>query len=163
MTWRVIAKPLSTAEMTVAALPTVAQAFTLDSTKPHKLLKEVVAGVINHNPSFTTMVMELWSDNAGAPCQLIATSTNSKARVNLLPTADNFGLSFAYFYFNKIHLRAGVTYWLALKATGYTYSASNHIAWRHAYPDPQYRTGLTLNAAKGAKTPLEFSVITADL
>lgn len=163
MTWRMICKPLSTAEMTVASLPTVAQAFTLDSTKPHKILRKVVAGVFAHNPAFTALTMELWSDNGGVPCQLIATSTNSKARANLLPTADNFGITFAFFLFNDIPLRAGVKYWLALKSTGYTYAALTHLAWRHSWPDPQYQTGLTLTTVMGAKMPLEATIITADL
>ena len=163
MTWRMICKPLETAETAVGDVPTVAQGFTLSSTAGHKILRKVVIGIFAHNPTFTTVVMELWSDNGGSPGKLIATSTNSKARANLLPTADNFGICFAFFNFADIPLRAGVKYWLAVKATGYTYSASAHIAWRHTWPDPQYQTGLTLTTVKGAKLPLEATLIMADL
>lgn len=163
MTWRMICKPLETAEMTVGNVPTVYQGFTLSSTAPSKLLRGVMVAVFAHNPnSFTGLCLELWSDNGG-PSKLIATSTNTKVRADLLPTSDNYGICFLPFTFADIPLRAGAKYHLALKAVGYTYSSSAHLAWKHSFPDPQYRTGLTITIVKAATMPLEFDLITADL
>lgn len=160
MSCKLIGKPIETIEMSSAQ--TVAQSFTLSSTGRNKLLQAVTVGLCVENPTMTSLTFELWSDNAGAPGKMIAQSTNAKTRAMLLPT-NNYGFGWFHFTFNKIPLRAGSTYWLVPRCTGYTYSANNHLAWKHAYPDPQYRTGLTLSAIRGAEHPLECSFIMADL
>lgn len=162
MTWRIIGIPIDTADA-APSVPTIYQTFTLDSDEGNKLLRHAIAGIIAHNPTFTAITMKIWADSAGSPSKLIATSTNSKVRSDLLAGAQNYGVCWAKFTFNDLPLKAGATYHLSLNVTGYTYGASTHLAWRKSYPDPQYRTGLTLNAAKGAKHPLELVLITADL
>lgn len=163
MTCRLIGKPIETAEMSDTP-PAVTQKFTLSSTEPNKVLRAVVLALAVENPSMTALTLSLWSDKAGSPSKLIATSSNSKSRSDLLGgSTDNYGFGWFGFIFNKVPLRAGSTYHLALRCTGYTYSANQHLAWLFAYPDPPYRTGITLTAAKGANHPLFASIITAEL
>lgn len=162
MGWRMLGKPIETAEMS-ASPPTVAQKFTLSAAEPNQLLKSIAVGIIAHDPSFTALTLELWSDQGGSPSKLIATSTSSKVRSDLLPTADDYGVCFSGFEFAGVPLKSGASYWIALRATGYAYTSSSHLAWRLSYPDPQYRTGLTLNATKSPNHPFEFGLITADL
>lgn len=160
--WNMIGRQLDTSEMVPGSVPVVCQAFTLSSTGPQKILRGVVAGLIAHNPTFTGLCMELWSDNGGAS-KLIATSTNTKARSDLLPTSDNYGKCDVPFTFADVPLRAGTKYWLALKAATYTYSSSAHLAWRHSWPDPQYASGFDKNVVHAGTHPLEFTLIMGDL
>lgn len=162
MTWRIIGKPIDTADA-APSTPTIYQPLTLDADAGNKLLRAAVAGIVAHNPTFTALTMKIWADSGGSPTKLIATSTNSLVRSDLLSGTDNYGVCWAKFTFNDLPLKAGATYHFSLNVTGYTYGALTHLAWRKSYPDPQYRAGLTLNAAKGAKHPLELVLITADL
>ena len=163
MSCRLIGKPIETSEMSDTP-PAVTQKFTLSSSEPNKVLKAVVCALAVENPTMTALTLSLWSNQGGSPSKLIATSTNSKTRSQLLgASANNYGFGWFGFTFNGIALRAGASYHLALRCTGYTYAAGTHIGWLFAYPDPPYRTGITLNAAKGANHPLFASIITADL
>lgn len=162
MTCRVIAKPIETAEM--SGTPTIGQSFTLSSTGGNKVLKGAVVCLCIENPTMTALTLELWSNNGGAPGKLIAASTTSKSRSDLLGgSADNYALGWYGFSFPLTALKAGATYWLVLRCTGYTYTANTHLAWRHDYPDPKYQDGVTMNAVKGAEHPLDVGLIMADL
>lgn len=162
MSCRLIGKPIETNEM--SSTLTVSQKLTLSSTLPSRVLRAVVVGLMVENPSMTALTFALYSDNGGSPGKLIATSTNSKTRSQLLgASANNYGFGWFYFQFNKIPLRAGATYHLVPRCTGYTYSENQHLAWMFGYPDPPYRTGITLTAPKGAEHPLFASFLTAVL
>ena len=164
MTCRLIGRPIETAEMS-ATVPTLTQGVTPDAIEGNKALKAVIVALHIENPVMTALSMELWSGSATAPTKLIAASTNSKTLAQLLGNHPTDDYAFGWFYFNfaNIPLRAGATYWIAMRCTGYTYSANQHIGWKHAYPDQPARSGVTLTAVKGAEHPLEVNFITAPL
>jgi hypothetical protein len=154
MSWRMIGKPISTAEMAAA---TVYQTLTMPAVG-NKLLKAATAGVIFYNdPAFVNLHMRLYTSGG----TLLATSA-AWAKADIL-TLDHAYKSIGFTFTSPFPLTAGSSYRFALYATGYTGDASTHISWRHAYPDPQYREGLTLEAANGDNHPLELSVIGADI
>ena len=162
MTWRVLVKPIDTTDA-APSVPTVYQSMTMNASAPNKLLGHAVAGIYLHNPTFTAMTMKIWADQGGSPSKLIATSSNSKARSDLLRTSDNYGVCWAKFNFGGLPLKAGSKYHFSLHITGYTYGSTSFLGWRHSYPDPQYRSGLTLNAVKAAMCPLDLVLLTAAL
>jgi len=157
MTWRMIGKPYETADVT--AVPSITQRFT-HAGPPH-VLRGVDVGVIFYNdPTFTSITLELWSDRASGAGALIAQSSTNYTKLACMES-QNSAYKVLGFTFPDVALRNGAFYRLALRPAGYTGNAAAHIAWRFSYPDPQYRGGLTLNAAKGANTPFEFSIISA--
>ena len=157
MSWRMIGKPIATADVT--AVPSITQRFQV--TSGNSLLRGVSVGVIFYNdPAFTALSLELWSDRASGAGALIATSSNSYTKVQCLE-GENSAYKILGFTFQDLPIKDNSFYRLALRPTVYTGDATAHIAWRLSYPDPQYRTGLTLNAAKGANSPFEFSIISA--
>ena len=110
----------------------------------NSILTQIVTGIILHNPSsFTGLVMRVYSDNGGSPGSLIATSTNSWSKTQLLLT-HNYGVKWVYFNFNNVNLRQGLTYHYILEgASSYTAdtdtSAGNsYIGWRIDYPEGIY-------------------------
>lgn len=162
MGWRMIGKPITTAEMS-ATVPTIYQSVKISSGEPNRILKGLVAGVIFYNaPSFTSLALEIWSDLGGSPGKLIATSTNSHLASTILANEDH-AYRLLGFTFSSVPMKDNQLYHVALRASSYTGDSTSHIAWRNSYPDPQYRTGLTLNAAKGAKHPMELSLISAEV
>ena len=81
--------------------------------------------------------MKLYASRDSAPAGIIATSTSSWSKADLLTTYSN-GAKEIYFEFNYIPLQKDTTYHLVLNCSGYTYSDSNHMAWRKGWPDPIY-------------------------
>lgn len=157
MTWRHIVKPYDTGDMS-ATVPTVFQRFKLPTSIGNHLLHGMHAGVIVvGNPTFTALTMELWSDDGDGPGKLIATSSTSwlKAQIHTL----NHAVKQVGFAFNKVPLRSGLYYCAALRASGYTGADASYLGWRYSYPDPQYRTGLTIEVVKGLYFPFDLSVI----
>jgi hypothetical protein len=152
MTWRNLVKPLSTADV---AGNLVSQRFR----HPDKtvVLHGIHAGLAVYNDAaFGSLSMKLFSDRAGSPGMLIASSTNSYTKAQVL--TQNSALKFAGFVFNGILLQAAEWYHLLLVPSAYTGIDSSFVAWRVSYPDPQYPVLMTLNAAKGAKHHFDFSV-----
>ena len=162
MTFRCYGKPYEAADMS-STVPKIFQKFTLDTDADHKALKTVIAGIIAHNPSFTSLVAEIWSDNGGSPGKLISQSSNSKSRSDLLTGTDNYSLGWYRFNFSPVPLRAGASYHVALRASGYTYSDSAHLAWMRGFPDPQYREGITLQVTKLLSHPFDLGILTGRL
>lgn len=161
MTWRTPVQCYDTADM-ASAIPTVHQGITIGTA--NKVLRAIVAGLAFYaQPAFTTLVMELWSDNGGSPGVKIATSTNSFVPADCYDAGKNGVYRFMGFEFPLITLRAGAKYHIALRASSYTGDFTTNMAWRFAYPNPQYAEGVTLNAASGARFPLEASIVSADL
>lgn len=163
--WNMVGKPISTAEM-ASTIPAISQRFRLPSTKAHSLLQGVGLGVIIHNATYDAISLELWSDRAGSPSKLIATSVNSwtKAEVDAyLPLEYKF-ISMG-FEFTPISLRKSVWYHLAIRASTYTGNTANHIAWKHSYPDIAYQAGLTgidIETIMAGISPLEAMVFAAE-
>lgn len=157
MSWDIIGKPISTAEMGTTA---ISQRII---TPPKRiLLKAVQAHVIFYgDPVFTALSMRLYHDSAGSPGALIA-ETFSKSKAELI-TLDH-GCKFIGWEFDKaIPMQLSTAYHFVLFASGYTGDDTSHIAWKYAYPDPQFEGGLTLDAAHADNHPLELTMVGADL
>jgi hypothetical protein len=161
MGWRMIGKPIYTAD-NAATKPAISQSIELPAINASQYLKGVGVGVILFNdPAFTDVRAEIWSDDAGAPGVLIAQSTNVWTKAELL-TVDIHGYKLIGFTFDPFAIKSGNIYRAAIRMTGYTGDAASHIAWRHSYPDPQYQSGLTLDAAHAVKHPLEITIFSAE-
>lgn len=99
-----------------------------------------------NSPTWTgSMSLKIYSNSAaGLPDQLLATSTNSWTKAQIIAansmnfTTLNNAIFSLYFNFNYFNLKSGVQYHLVTNGTGYTGSDSSHLAWRKGYPDPVY-------------------------
>lgn len=160
MGWRVIGKPISTAD-NASTKPVVSQRFSFDGLDDDQILEGVGVGIIFLNDvSFSSIGVELWSDENDSPGTLLAESETEYSKDELLIN-EIHALKFAGFKFAPVPLKRGIKYRIALRMQNYTGDDASHIAWRYSYPDPQYVDGLTLNAAKAATHPLELSIFAA--
>jgi hypothetical protein len=163
MTWNMIGKPFSTADMS-ASVPTISQRFRIPTTQSPHLLGELVAGIVLFNdPAFTALTMELWSDRNGSPVRLLATSTTSLAKAAVLTTEDHAYKILGFLFDPQPTLNPGTYYHAVIRASGYTGNSSSHIAWRHSYPDPQHADGVTLEAVNAARFPFDLTFLTAEV
>lgn len=160
MAWDHIGKPLSTADV-AASVPNVYQKFRITTGYKNQVLREAVCGIFFYNnPSFGTIKAELWSDDNGGPGRKIAESlTFSQAECN----TDTFAYRIMSFVFPKVSLKKNTYYYLTIRPSSYTGDASSHIAWRQSWPDPQYRTGVTITLEYAAKFPYDVVFTTDDL
>jgi hypothetical protein len=159
--WDHIGKPISTAEM-AAAIPSIVQGFMVTEGYKNQLLKGVVVGLLYYNnPIFTDVKLEVWSNKSGLPGRLLHTSSDSFLQAEC--NTDLMVYRIQGFEFLPFGLKKNTLYHLAIRASGYTGDALNHIAWRQSWPDPQYPNGVTLTLEYGTKFPFSASFITADL
>lgn len=159
-----IYKPIFTAD-NAAAVPTIAQKFRVQVGEDSRILAGLAAGVIFYgNPVFDLVKMEVWTDKGGSPGRLLATSTTEFRKADLLTLggAGNSAYSQLGFVFPRIPLKAGMYYHAVVRFTGYTGIEGSHAGWRQSYPDPQYRTGVTIESVEAAKFPFELSVNTLE-
>lgn len=158
MSWRMLAKPITTAEMGTAD---VFQRITMPPAI-NRIMKAATVGVVFYNdPAFTNLHVRIYANNAGVPGTLIATSA-AWAKADLI-TLDHAYKAIGFTFSTPVNLAAGGIYHFVLFATAYTGDATSHIAWRLSYPDPQYRDGLTLDAAHGDNHPYELSIIGSEI
>lgn len=124
------------------------------------VLKAIRTTVIQYaNPTYTSISMKLYSDNSSStPGALIATSTNSVLKATIDEGVAS-SLAEIYFEFNEIVLKSGTYYHFVLAGSGYTGSASSHLAWKHGGYNPVYETGLTLTTEKLGISPFDLVVI----
>lgn len=136
--FQVYGDQFSTDDMTGTSMSQTAK-FTYD-----RLLRAArVWLVATGNPAFSDLVMKVYSDNGGSPGALIATSTNTKQKTEIMTLGN--GIFETHFNFNKINLKRGQFYHFVINCTGYVYSESSCLAWKKAFPDPIYTTGLTID------------------
>lgn len=157
MAWQHIVQPYDTSDMS-ATIPTIFQRIKVSAGEPNYLLHGIQAGIVHvGDPSFTSIKAELWSDDGDGPSKLIAQSTTTwtKAQILTLP----HGYKTVGFAFNKIGLRNGLYYCIALRAAGYTGSDNSYLSWRKSWPDPQYPTGVTQEVVKGLFHPYDLILI----
>ena len=157
MSWKMIGKPITTAEM---GGTTISQRIVTPNKR--YLLAGVQAGIVFYgNPSYTNLAMRLYHDSAGSPGALIATSkTYTKSQIQTLAHAYKF---IGFGFDPHIPIQASAAYHLVLYATGYTGNSASHIAWRLSYPDPQFPTGIDLDAAHADNHPFEMTMVGASL
>lgn len=116
--------------------------------------------VFYNPPAFTNLRCKLYGDRNGLPGGLMATSSNSWSRSQLL-TTSSYGAKEVYFEFDpKISLQQNLYYHFVLSADNYTYTTDSHLAWRKAWPDPVYGTATFENLLTSTYM---FSLVGADL
>lgn len=116
-----------------------------------------------NNPTFTSISGLIYSDRNGSPGKLLFTSSNQITKAEMITQAN--GVKEIYFEFapnEGIPLRAGDYFHLVLSVSGYTGDASSHLAWRKAYPDPVYSTGLPTTPEKIGIFPYAVTIEGAD-
>lgn len=157
MTLRLLGKPIATAEMNTAQ---VYQRVKIPSLK-NMLIRGATVGLIIYNdPAFTSLHLDLYDDDAGVPGKKIAQSAPIlKAALHSLPHAYKV----VGFTFTDEAVRGGSYVHFALGAVGYIGDQFSHVAWRNAYPDPQFPQGVTLDAAHADNHPLEICLIASEL
>lgn len=151
-------KPFESADMTGTTM------YIRMRPNDDTVLKAIRTWVIfnNYSAALTGLQCKIYSDNASqTPGALIATSTNSFSKADII--TETSGVKEIYFLFDEISLHTSTFYHFVLNASAYTYSSSAHIAWRHAWPDPVYRTNLPLTFESLAVSPFFLTVIGADL
>lgn len=154
MSIRTIGVPILTADM--AGVPVKSQRFRHPTNS--FTMAGCVWGLIKYNsPTFSNVYLNLYADRGGSVGKLIATSTTSYTSAEIATMAH--ALKTAGFAFDKRYLQGSVWYHMVLMIAGYTGNSSSHIAYRHSYPDPQYVTGITTDAAHGDNHPFEMSII----
>lgn len=120
--------------------------------------------IVNDDPTFTNLYMKIYSDSHGAlthaPGKLLHTSTNSLTKSEIITEAN--GVKEIYFTFNNVNVQGSTWYNFVLNGTGYAPTGDKLIAWRQAFPDPVYSTGLTVNTANLNKFPFTFYAIGAE-
>lgn len=116
-----------------------------------------------NNPAFTNITLKMYSNNPATdtPDVLIHSSTTTWTKAQKLTLTN--GVNETYFEWSQVNVRAGETYHFIPVATGYTGTNSSHIAWRKAWPDPQYRTNVDLVSGGLGISPFEIYFITAPL
>lgn len=157
MTWRILGKPIATAEMNTSQ---VYQRVKIPALT-NMLIRGVNVGlIVYNNPAFTSVHLDLYDDDSGVPGKKIAQSNSySKAQIHSLPHAYKV----VGFTFMDVAVRGGSYVHFALGAVGYTGNSSSHLAWRNAYPDPQFPTGISTDAAHADNHPLEVCLVGSEL
>lgn len=132
MSWRVWGEQLYTSDFS-GALPVRSMdvVFARDCR-----LKAVRTWIVIHDaPTFTQLQLRMYSNQGGAPAQLIKTFDKVWTLAEITTKAN--ALKEIYFDVTKpLSLKAGDTYHFALWATGYTGTEGSHLAWVTAWPDP---------------------------
>jgi len=109
--------------------------------------------------ALTNLTMQIYSnDVAGGnvPGHLLATSTSLWTKAQLI--TDDYGVIGVPFAFTDFLARKNDLYHLVPKTTGYTGTSTSNIGWRKGYPDPTYRSGLTLDYAGQLTYPRMVSI-----
>jgi len=99
--------------------------------------------VVFNNPSFTGLTMKIYASNESYDKgKLLHTATTTWTKTQV--TAENNAIREIYFEFNDISLNKDNWYHFALSGTPSSFSSSSCIAWKMGWPDPVYRTGLSV-------------------
>lgn len=158
MTWKVSGNMLETDEADGSNL-LYSQRFKLNSNTVVKAIRTWV--VFYNSPTFTNLRLALYENQGGFAGKLIQESINSFDPSDIY--TDTHSLKGLYFTFSDIPLLGTEWYHCQLIADGYTFSEASHISWVKGYPDPEYRTGLTLTYEDRLITPYRFALVGADI
>lgn len=99
--------------------------------------------ILFNDPTLTSLNMKIYSDNSSnQPGKLIATSSNSILKSEMLTGSNTYAAREIYFTFNDVSLNANTTYHFVLNGSGYTSAGGStdpHVAWMRAWPIPVYK------------------------
>jgi hypothetical protein len=126
------------------------------------ILKAIRAWFVHYNdPVYTSLYFRIYSDNNGVPGKLLYTSTNVILKSEYITLAN--GIKEAYWEFDCPAFKDTDFYHFVPIANGYTGTVSSHLAWKKAWPDPVYRTGLTIDATSQNESPFDIYFIGDEL
>lgn len=153
-TWRVWGNSLSTADLTGGT--DVYQPVTF--TENNQIMLACRSWFIFYSsPVFTNLKMRVYSNDGGAPGEVIATSTNSWNAADLYTQAH--AVKEMYFDFDYPTFKIDDLYHFVPYADTYTGTINSHIAWKNTFPDPPYKAGLTLTYEKLLIYPYDLTII----
>lgn len=126
--------------------------------------------IFYNSPTFTQLSMHIYTDRGGSPGSSIKTSSKTWTTAEIIAAATQletgaaftdlrYGVVKLYWDWDDFPLRGGADYHFVLQATGYTGTASSHIAWRKGWPDPVYTEGVTTTIISQAKDPKSAGII----
>lgn len=157
MGWSVMAERMETADM-------------ISPLKPQKVIPNanlILIGVrtwvvLYNDPTYTSLKMEIWSNDGGSPGALIATSINVQLKADVC-TLDN-GIKEIWFEFDYVNLKDTDSYFFVLQANGYTDNwPTDGIAWRKGWPDPVYTTNVSTTYNSIGTSPYTLYLIGSEL
>jgi hypothetical protein len=161
MAWTVWGEILETAD--IAASPSKRVYLKARINQDSVLIAMRTWFIMYGDPTFTSLTMDIFSNNeqTGLPSTKIMESTTVWTKAQLLTLAH--GVKGMQFKFDDFMAQTGTFYHFIPRAVGYTGSASSHIAWRKAWPDPTYRTNLSSGYGKLGVAPYSAAFIGARL
>ena len=157
MTRRLLARPIMTGDNTDP--PAINQRFQVNENMVLKVVRALV--IVYNDPTFTSLAMNLYASRSNLPVKKIAASQNSWTKAQI--TTLDYAYKELYFEFDDVPLRTGQSFHLGIVASGYTGTQNAHFAWAIAWPDPPYRTNVTVNQAKSSAMPLAMTLIGSPL
>lgn len=113
--------------------------------------------IFYNNSSWDNLVMKFYSDDNGSPGQLVGTSTNSWV-ANEIYTLD-YAAKEIYFEWANPVFKDEDTFHFVTHIDNYIGSSSSHVSWKKTFPDPPYKTGLTLTFEKLLTYPYDLTFI----
>jgi hypothetical protein len=155
MAWKVWANPILTADLAAG----VSQKVRFNSNVVLRACR--IWLIFYNNPALTDLTMKIYSNDGGVPRKLLHSSTTTLTKSQII-TLEN-GVKEVYFDFNYPSFDGDDFYHFVLTGSGYTGTASSHIAWRVGWPDPVYLTNFTPNLANCGTAPLAIYFIGSSL
>lgn len=144
MGWRVWGKKISEASQKVRFNSN----FILRAARPWV--------IVYGDTDFDSLSLEIYADDGGAPGALIATSSNVLKKSEIITAAN--GVKECYFEFNQPINGVGWCHFV-LSAYGYTETEESHLAWKKAFPDPAYPTGVDTDPIALERCPYALTFI----
>lgn len=121
--------------------------------------------IIYDDPVFTDLNCKIYSNDIvsgdNSPKKLLHTSTDVRTKAEVHTLAS--GVKEIYFTFNDIPMQKNTKYNIVLNGAGYMPTAGSYIAWVKSWPDPIYRTGLTVTTSNVGDLPYQVYYIGAEL
>lgn len=103
--------------------------------------------IVFNNPIFTGIKLAIYSTRNGSPRKLLMTSTNEIKKEEMIALEN--GVKEIYFKFDDFQAQKNESYAIVPIINGYAPNGDiSHLAWKKAYPDPVYATGLTLDVKR---------------
>ena len=126
------------------------------------IIQYAKAWIIAYNdPTFTNMTMKIFAYNNAVKGKLLYSSTTTLTKAQIITLAN--GIKEVYFEFDNETLHKDNTYYFALGGSGAVFTASSHVAWKKAWPDPIYRTGTAMTYNSAGRDPYELYFIGSEL
>lgn len=158
MGWIVLGEELKTADVNGVSLR-VTQKFT--PRLNYVLRATRVFFIAVGDPAFTAITFKILSDRGGTPGAVIATSTNSTSKAEIM--TEDHGIYSFYQEWDDVNLRKDETYHIVPFVSGYTYAEHSLLLWKLGWPSCVYQTGVDQSFEALLKSPYEVTFVGARL